>query len=82
MNDEASKRLERIEKEMSIVRNILIRLDKTMVINTRSLDEHMRRTKLLETELKPITKHVEQMRGAAKLIGLLALIASIVMVVK
>jgi hypothetical protein len=76
------KRLAKLERELVTVRNILIRMDKTLVINTKSLEEHIKRTNLIESELKPVTKHVEQMRGAAKLLGLLALIASILLIFK
>ena len=34
-----------------------------------SLKEHIRRTELLETALKPIEKHVAMTQGALKLIG-------------
>lgn len=53
-------------------------IKETLVLNTQSLQEHMRRTALLEKEIKPLVKHVEQVRGAGKLLALLALIATIV----
>lgn len=34
------------------------------------LKEHMRRTELLEEELKPVTRHVNMMHGAGKLLGI------------
>ena len=54
-------------------------IDKTLVINTEHLAEHMRRTKIIEGELRPVVKHVDQMRGAAKLVAILALSATIAM---
>ncbi len=53
-------------------------IDKTMALNTQQLAEHMRRTELLEKEMAPVAKHVQQMQGAAKLLGILAVIATIV----
>jgi len=63
-------RLRQIEKA-------IFSIDKTLAVNTEHLAEHIRRTRLLEEELKPISKHVQQMQGAGKLIALLALIATV-----
>jgi hypothetical protein len=68
---ETNKRLDEIEK-------ILSAIDKTLAINTEHLAEHMRRTHNIEDELKSVVKHVEQMRGASKLLTLLALLATVV----
>lgn len=53
-------------------------IDKTLAVNTNHLAEHMRRTEILEQQMEPVAKHVEQMRGAAKLLAVLALIATII----
>jgi len=71
MSDEQNDRLNNIEK-------CLYEIDKTLTINTEHLAEHMRRTAIMEEELRPVTKHVDQMRGAGKLLALLALVATIV----
>jgi len=71
MSDEQKDRLNNIEK-------CLYEIDKTLTINTEHLAEHMRRTAIMEEELRPVTKHVDQMRGAGKLLALLALVATIV----
>lgn len=68
---ETSRRLDEIEK-------LLGAIDKTLAINTEHLAEHMRRTAKIEQEMDPVVKHVQQMKGAAKLLGLLAIIATIV----
>lgn len=70
----SDKRLEEIER-------LLASIDKTMALNTAHLDEHIRRTEILEEQIQPIKVHVEQMRGAAKLLAILALIAAIAKVV-
>jgi len=41
-------------------------VDKTLIKNTSSLEEHMRRTELLETDLAPIKTHVAQVSGVLK----------------
>jgi predicted neutral ceramidase superfamily lipid hydrolase len=70
-----------IEKRLEEIERLLVSLDKTLAINTEHLAEHMRRTAIIEDELKPVVKHVEQMRGAGKLIALLALLATILSVI-
>lgn len=55
-------------------------IDKTLTVNTEHLAQHMARTKQIEDALAPVVKHVQQMQGAAKLLGLLALIAGIISV--
>lgn len=66
-----------LEGRLTSIESTLHNMDKTLAVNTEHLADHMRRTALIEEELKPVVKHVEQMRGAAKLLGLLALIATI-----
>lgn len=49
----------------------------TMARNTASLEEHMRRTSILESKVEPLEAHRQMMVGAIKLIGLAAAIAAI-----
>jgi len=72
------KKLDEIKKDISLIKSSIVKIDKTLAINTKSLEEHMRRTELLEKELKPVTRHVLYMQGAGKLIFMLSLLASIV----
>lgn len=76
MNDDFKRVHEKLEK----VDSTLSSIDKTLALQELHLKEHIRRTALLETEMKPVVKHVNQMQGAAKLLGILALIATIVSV--
>lgn len=71
---------ELIEQRLDEIQKSLHSVDKTMALNTEQLAEHMRRTQLLEEQMAPVAKHVQQMQGAAKLLALLALIATIVAV--
>lgn len=52
-------------------------VDKTLVKQEANLGEHMRRTALLEEDLKPIKKHVGHVEGGLKLLGILSLILGI-----
>jgi hypothetical protein len=46
----------------------------TLERNTMSLEEHMRRTNLLEDQVRPIEKHVQMFNGVLKFCGALAVI--------
>ncbi len=72
------QQLDRIEKKLDIVDGRLGSIDVTLAGQHEQLIVHIKRTDILERELKPISRHVQQVQGAAKLLGLLALIASIV----
>lgn len=74
MDEFTSKRL---MKDMDFVKKTLHSMDKTLALNTQSLIEHAKRTDILEKKLEPVEQHVEQVRGAGKLIGILALVATI-----
>lgn len=66
-----------VEQKLAQIERSIAAIDKTLAINTEHLKEHMRRTAIIEKEMQPVVKHVEQMRGAAKLLGIMALIATI-----
>lgn len=53
-------------------------IDITLVRNTESLEEHMRRTELLEKDIQPIKRHVHMLEGGLKLFGVLSLISSLI----
>ena len=55
----------------------VIELKMISIKQEENLREHMRRTELLEKEIRPIAKHVTMVKGAAALIALLATIAGI-----
>jgi len=69
---------QKLDARLDEIERTLHAIDKTLAINTEHLADHIRRTAILETELKPIAKHVEQMRGAGKLLAILALVATII----
>lgn len=57
------------------------RMNETLIRNTATLEEHVRRTNLLEAEIKPIKRHVDVVQGAGKftvaIAGLVATLKSI-----
>lgn len=69
--------MSKYDERLAAIERSVANIDKTLAINTEHLSEHMRRTELLETELRPVTKHVQKMQGAGSLLAILALIATI-----
>lgn len=72
------KRLERIESKLDDSNEHLASIDVTLAEQHVSIKEHMRRTNLLEIELKPIKAHVNRVEGALKLLALIATVAAII----
>jgi hypothetical protein len=62
------KRLERLDERLDTIAVTLAR-------NTSSLEEHIRRTEILEQDFKPVKSHVTLMNNAAKVSS--ALLAAI-----
>lgn len=64
---------QKLDKIVENISEINITLGKQSVI----LEEHIRRTNLLEEKLVPIEKHVQMVHGAMKLLGLVAIFMAI-----
>lgn len=71
------KRLERIEAKLDDVSDHIATIDVTLGQQHISLKEHIRRTNMLEQEIKPLRKHVNMVEGFFKVLGILASIAVI-----
>lgn len=61
-NDKLMEKLDKIEARLDTI-------DLTLAKNTFSLEEHMKRTALLEEQFKPVKKHVELINTAAKVVS-------------
>lgn len=57
-------------------------VDITLVKQHAQLEEHIRRTNLLESEVKPIKEHVSNLRGIGKLIAILGSIVGLILSLK
>ena len=64
-------KLESMETRIGAIENL-------QGIHNAHLESHMKRTENVEEALLPIKDHVNQMKGAGKLLGVLAVIGSIV----
>lgn len=71
------KRLERMEVKLDDISDHLGSIDITLSAQHVSLKDHIRRTALLEQELRPIKKHVDMVAGALKLLGVLGTLFAI-----
>jgi hypothetical protein len=60
------EQLDRIEAKADASAQQIARNTATLERNTKSLEEHMARTKLLEDRVSPIEKHIAMWAGAGK----------------
>lgn len=60
------KKIERLEGKIDKVLEHIGSLDSTAAAQAIQLKEHIRRTALLEEELKPIKKHVNMVDGVVR----------------
>lgn len=67
----------RIENKIDKITERISSIDGTLIAQHVSLADHIRRTELLEAQLKPVERHVVMVHGAFKLIGILALLGGI-----
>lgn len=75
------KRLERIEDKVDSINDHVAKVQTTLAEQHISLKEHMRRTALLEAEIRPIKRHVNHVEGAMKLLAAAALLGALIEVV-
>lgn len=71
----------RVEEKLDKVVEKISSIDVTLAKQSVILDEHVRRSNLLEAKMVPLEKHVSMVNGALKLIGVLALFATIAEVI-
>lgn len=74
-----------IKENLKEIENKLHSIDITLAKQHITLEEHTRRslaneeqTRLLAEELRPIRKHVSQMEGGLKLLGILSLVLGVI----
>lgn len=63
------KRLERVEDKVDQIATDISAINVTLSSQHTSLKEHIRRTNLLEAELKPIKTRQDMLLGALKLLA-------------
>lgn len=68
--------LDRIDSKLDRVEARLDAMDVHMTKYNSELEFHIARTNQIEDNLLPVVKHVEQMRGAAKLLAAVAAVST------
>lgn len=69
--DKIFNKLETIDEKQATMAEVQVK-------HEENLREHMRRTEILESEFAPVSKHVQQVRGAAKLLAALIPVAGLI----
>jgi hypothetical protein len=70
-------KFQRLENKLDTLSDKLVDIDKTLVRNTVSLEDHVRRTNLLEEKLAPVERHVAMIQGIVKFIALMGVLLGI-----
>ncbi len=73
---------DRIHNRIEKIDDKLDNVDKHLAVYNEQLSIHIKRTALLEDEIKPIKTHVDQIKGIGKVITILSLIATIFLAIK
>lgn len=69
---------ELMENKLDKIIEKIASIDVTLAKQSVILEEHVKRTNLLEEKIEPIEKHVAMVNGALKLLGLIAIIVAII----
>lgn len=72
------KKIDAVDEKLDKITEHLSSIDVTLAVNTESLVTHVKRTNLLEAELKPVTKHVAMVEGIFKAIGVVGSMAAFI----
>jgi len=70
------EKVDKVDEKLDKIVEKISSIDVTLAVNTESLVQHIKRTNLLEEQLRPVSKHVAMMEGAFKVIGILASVAA------
>lgn len=72
--EKIESKVDRLDSKVDRLDERVDSIDRTLAVNTESLREHMRRTALIEDDIKPIKKHVAMLEGGLKLVGIVSLV--------
>lgn len=71
-----SERLSRIENKIDKIVDHISSIDVTLAAQHMSLEEHIKRTNLLEEQIEPLKKHTANVEGVVKFIILIATVGA------
>ena len=69
--------IKRLEAKLDKIADIQLDQAKLLERNTVTLEEHVRRTNILESKLEPVEKHVTMVNGVFKALGIVATLVGI-----
>lgn len=72
------KKLDRIEDKIDKITDHMSAIDVTLTAQHVTLQEHIKRTEILENEMKPIQRRMDMVQGAIALIALIGTIIGII----
>ena len=70
-------RLDRIENKLDHVIEKISSIDATLAKQQVGIDEHIKRSNILEAQMVPIQSRMTELRGAINLIKIIAVLAAI-----
>lgn len=83
------ERLERLEDKVDKISDTLNKINVTLEVNTQSLVHHIKRTDLLQAEVKqldndlePFERHLIRVESVFKILGVVSLLAGIWKLIK
>lgn len=78
----SEKRFDKIDATLEKLDSRLDNVDVTLAKQHVSLEEHMRRSDLLEEKMKPVEAHVAMVNGVFKFLGIASLIVGLIAGIK
>jgi len=70
---------DKMEGKLEKLDNRLDKIDRHLAVYNEQLNEHMRRTHLLEVELKPVRDHVVGMRAFVKAFAITSTVLGVIL---
>ncbi len=72
---------DRIHEKLDKVVDSISEINVTLARQAVSLEEHIKRSNMLEAKMVPVERHVAMVNGALKFVGLLGVLAGILEVI-
>lgn len=74
--------LDRLHSKVDKIDDRLDKVDKHLAIYNEQLTIHIKRSEMLEEDMKPVKEHVHQVKGIFKFISIIGVIAGIAAAIK
>jgi len=74
--------LDRLHEKVDKIDKRLDKVDKHLAVYNNQLSIHIKRSEMLEDDMKPIKEHVHQIKGIFKFLSILGILAGIAAALK